>query len=134
MTGDKWRTLGLLAGIFVLGGITGAAAMRVHVNRDVGALLEMNPAEAQQKLKLRALARRLGLSNEQKAKIGQILRAQRDECKSVEQRTQEELTQCREKALPAAAEILSPEQRVKLDQILRRQGRRGLAAPADGPR
>jgi hypothetical protein len=129
MTSASWRTVGMLAGMFVLGGVTGAGVMRAVVDRDMSVLLDAPSVEAQQRLRLRALVRRLGLSEPQKARIAEILKAQNEQCRPVSQRVQEELTQCREQALPEISQVLTPVQRDKLDHILRNRGRTGLPAP-----
>jgi len=125
MTSASWRTLGMLAGMFVLGGVTGAGVMRAVVDRDMSALLDAPPVEAQQRLRLRALVRRLGLGEPQKARIAEILKAQNQQCKPANERAQQELAQCREQALPEICEVLTPKQRAQLDRILRSRGRAG---------
>jgi len=130
MTPAGWRTLGMLAGMFVLGAVTGAGVMRAVVDRDMSMLLEAPSLEAQQKLRLRALVRRLGLSEPQKERIADILKAQNEQCKPVTQRAIDEVGQCREQALPEIQQVLTPVQRDRLDRILRARGRAGLSGPA----
>ena len=124
MMRKSYKAIALLACMFVLGGIAGAAGMRAVDNREMGALLDASPAEANLRLKLRALARQLGLSDEQKSRIAQILQEQREECGAMGRQIEEQRAQCRQKARAAVEDVLSAEQRDRLDRILRRQERR----------
>jgi Spy/CpxP family protein refolding chaperone len=78
------------------------------------------------------LARRLGLSEKQKGQVAEILKAQNAACRPASERLQEELAQCRERALPEISTLLTPKQRAQLDRILRARGRAGL--PPSTPR
>lgn len=123
MNRAKLKLGGVLLGMFVLGGICGGAAMRVVKDREMSALLDAPPPEAAQRLRLRALARQLGLSEEQKARIGAILRDEREACAPAQLREQA-LRECRAKTRSAVDEVLTVRQRERLDQILARRAQR----------
>jgi Spy/CpxP family protein refolding chaperone len=123
MTRPTLKTIGLLAGMFLLGGVTGAAVMHAVDNRELAVMLDAPPGEAQQQLRLRALARKLRLNDEQRQRIAEILRAEREHCAPPRERVDEQLRECRERTRAAVDEVLTPRQRQKLDEIIERRAR-----------
>jgi len=115
----------MLAGMFVLGGVTGAGVMRVLSDRAMSALLAGPPAEAGQRLRVQALARQLGLSKPQKRQIAALLRRRTSSAPGDRAPAGADDAMPR-KGLPEISELLTPTQREKLDRILRARGRPGL--------
>ncbi|MBI4701812.1 MAG: hypothetical protein HY744_11755 [Deltaproteobacteria bacterium] len=114
----------VLAGMFLLGGVTGAGAMRAFDDRELGAIMGGTPAEARRLFQLRALGRKLGLSPEQRARAAEILRQKRGECAGLDQQIWQRRARCRQQALDAIAELLTPEQRRRLEIYRRRLAER----------
>lgn len=140
MTRARLKTIGLLVGMFALGGVSGAGVMRVVDNRQMTQLMQQSPAEARRTFRLKAMARRLGLSPEQRRAIEGILREQREQCGPLEEKIREQRAECRRKAEQEAMEVLTPEQREHYQEILRRQQnkkkrqqRRRRGRPGPGP-
>jgi hypothetical protein len=149
MTRARLKAIGLLVAVFVLGGVCGAGAMRSVDNHQLSQLMEQSPAEARRLFRLKAMARRLGLSSEQKQKIAAIVREFRDDCSPTEEEIWQERTECRQQAEEQALQVLTPEQRQRYQEITRRQRersqrqeqrrerrrqrRRGRPGPGPGP-
>ena len=125
MTRAKWMTAVLLAGMFLSGGICGAAVMRLVVDREATEMMRASPAEARRNLRLRAMARQLGLSAEQKAKSREILRKYREKCAPLERDVAEQRRECEQQARDEMLDVLTPAQRRKYERIMQNRGQQG---------
>ncbi len=130
MKGGKLKIIGLLVGVFALGGVAGAGVMRAVDEHDRKQLMEGTPAEARRKLRLRAMSRKLGLSRKQRQQIARILKQQRERCRPISQRLRQQRDECRQRANAEISEVLTPEQRRKHQA---RQGRRKPNRPPKRP-
>lgn len=124
MTRARWLTLGMLAGMFALGGICGAGVMRAVDDREMTELMDAPPAEARRNFRLRAMARQLGLSPQQRVQAREILKKYRDECVPPDHEARERLQQCQQQAEQEIRQLLGPGQQRKLDRIKQNRGRR----------
>jgi len=112
----KLKTIGVLVAVFLLGGVSGGAAMRAYMNRDLSADIAGEPADARRRLRLRAMARRLDLSPAQRAEIEQILERRLPERQQIQQSVRPDLQTWQREVKEEIAAVLTPEQRAKYER------------------
>jgi hypothetical protein len=113
---SQWKTIGYAAAIFVAGGISGGA-LGVY---EAKSRLFSPPGEREMALHMRnRLQARLGLSPEQMAKINPIILNAASELRAIRSETAERLNKVFEDSYAQVSAVLTPEQRPKLDEMLR---------------
>jgi hypothetical protein len=126
MTRARWKSIGLLAGMFLLGGVSGAAVMRVVDDREMAEIMQVSPDEARVRFRMKAMARQLRLSPEQKRKGLEIFEKYRDKCGPSDREARQRKAECRRQAQDEIVQILTPEQRLKHERIAERRKKRKL--------
>lgn len=121
MTRAKVKSMGLLAAMFLLGGISGAGVMRVVHDREMAEIMQESPEEARMRFRMRAMARQLRLSPEQRRKGLEIFEKYREECGAVQEQVREQQAECRRQAREEMLRILTPEQRREHERITERR-------------
>ncbi|MBW2524619.1 MAG: hypothetical protein JRI23_10610 [Deltaproteobacteria bacterium] len=124
MNRARWKSIGLLAGMFLLGGVTGASVMRIVNDREMTEIMQEDPDETRLRLRMRAMARQLRLSPEQRRQGLEIFEKYRDQCGSVDRDVQRKQAACRQQARDEMLQILTPDQRRKHQRILERRQRK----------
>jgi len=113
---SQWRTIGYAAAIFVAGGISGGS-LGVY---EAKYRLFSPPGEQEMALHMRnRLQARLGLTPEQMAKIAPIVENAASELWSIHVDTAQRLNKVVEDSYAQVSAVLTPEQRPKLDEMLR---------------
>jgi hypothetical protein len=113
---SQWKTIGYAAAIFVAGGISGGA-LGVY---EAKSRLFSPPGEREMALHMRnRLQARLGLTPEQMAKITPIVESAASELHSIRVETAQRLDKVFEDSYTQVSALLTPEQRPKLDEMLR---------------
>ncbi len=135
MNRPKWQAVGILLAVFVLGTVTGGAAMAAFYGkqrRDV-ARLGFGPRGERPLL---AMARRLDLSREQRESIETLFEKHGPQHRAI---MQDMMAKCGEGMQKEKAQldgeiraILTPEQQKHFDELSSRQRERLLGSP--GPR
>ncbi len=124
--GKRIRAIGLLLGVFLLGGIAGAATTHVVAHRGMRGMMSRKGFEHR---RVRALARRLDLSREQTAKVREILNRRGEERRKLMDEMREEcgepMVEHRKKTDDEIRALLTDEQKPKFEKLLERRGRRG---------
>jgi Spy/CpxP family protein refolding chaperone len=118
----KLRAGLLLAGVFALGGVSGAAIMRWQLYEELRDTMRLPPAEARAQFRLRAMRRHLDLSDEQAAKIEKILVDAARERDELEAPCQPPIDEQRTRVRKQIDEVLTPEQ-LKLHEEARERWR-----------
>jgi hypothetical protein len=115
MTGfSKWKTIGYAAAIFVAGGISGGA-LGVYEERSH---LNVPPREQETALRLRNhLQSRLDLSPDQVAKIDPIIDSAASGIRSIRVDSAQRINKVLDDSYAQISAVLTPDQRVKLDQM-----------------
>ena len=124
MTRGRWKSIGLLAGMFVLGGVCGAGAMRAFSDREMTEIMQESPDAARAKFRMRAMARQLDLSPQQRAQGMEIFEKYRNECDAADRKVRAKQAECRRQARDEMLEILTPEQRAKHERVTKRRQKR----------
>jgi len=113
---SKWKTLGYAAALFVAGAISGGA-LGVYEARSH---LFVPPRQQEMALHLRERLRaRLGLSPDQVAKITPIIESAAADIRSIRMETVQRINKVFDDSYASVSAILTPEQRVKFDQMQR---------------
>ncbi len=113
---SQWKTIGYAAAIFVAGGISGGA-LGIY---EAKSRLFSPPGEREMALHMRnRLQARLGLTPEQMAKITPIVENAASELRSIRVETAQRLNKVFEDSYSQVSAVLTPDQRPKLDEMLR---------------
>ena len=125
--GPKVKAAAVLLLVFLLGGVAGAAVMRVRVRREmIGYGSEPGPRA--HRMRMRALSRALDLDPEQEARVRDIFEKHRAEREGLMAAAMNEcgapLEAHRKKMDDAIRAILRPEQRAKFDSLKQRRRNR----------
>ena len=113
---SKWKTIGYAAAIFVAGGVSGGA-LGVYETKSH---LFAPPPEQEMALRIRnRLQAKLGLSEEQMAKIKPIVEGAARDLHSIRAETAQRINKVFDDSYAQVSAILTPEQRAKLDQMQR---------------
>lgn len=111
---QPWKLVVLLLGIYIAGVVTGAFVM-VRVGREVGVRRPM--PEQWAPLQLRRLGERLDLKPEQMEQLQPIVRRNMDELKRLRTYSLAETKAVFERMEREISEKLTPEQRIKFEQM-----------------
>jgi len=110
------RTALLLIGIFVFGGVTGAAAMRTYDLSSIRTDWKKTP-ERRIHAKVETLRRNVGIDDTQAKAIEDIYRTAEPERQQASASCRPAMDAQRESMEAKIAEVLRPDQRVKFDEI-----------------
>jgi hypothetical protein len=111
---SKWKTIGYAAAIFIAGGVSGGALGFYQARSS----LSTPPREQEMALRMRMrLKTRLGLSSDQEAKIEPIIETAVSELHSIRADTAQQMNKVFETSFAQVSALLTPDQRVKLEQI-----------------
>jgi hypothetical protein len=123
---SKWKIIAYAAAIFVAGGISGGALGVYEIKAHL-----FEPREPEMALRLRnRLQTKLGLSPDQMLKINPIVDSAVADIHSIRMETAERINKVFEDSYAQVSAILTPEQRVKLDQM--QKERREMVRRAQG--
>lgn len=123
--GARWKAVGVLAAVFLLGGVAGGAVGRMSAIRDFGRVMQGPPAEARARFRMEALRRHLDLSEDQVARIRAITEEADAERDKLMASCSPGLEDLRQRTDARVREVLSDAQRKRLDELDARRGRRG---------
>jgi Spy/CpxP family protein refolding chaperone len=113
---SQWKTMGYAAAIFVAGGISGGA-LGVY---EAKSSLFSPPGEREMALHMRnRLQARLGLTPDQMARITPIIDNAASQLRAIRSETAQRLNKVFEDSYAQVSAVLTPEQRPKLDEMLR---------------
>lgn len=126
-TKTKVIAVAVMVGLFLLGGVTGAAAMRTYQQRQFRAQLQQGPGPARAKMRLRAMRRFLDLTDDQTREIETILSEAETKHRELFEQCGPELKKLRTDTEAKIEAVLSEEQRAAYEKLVerRRKGRRG---------
>lgn len=119
MSASRYKAIGVIAVIFVLGGVTGGAVTRWMIARKLSELLESDPATVRQRAILFALDRKLDLSDGQRSRIGRILLSTWPEFAAVTRTCEVELRPVRKRTAARIREVLGREQQQRFDRLVK---------------
>ncbi len=127
MTRSKLLTLGVVLGVFVLGGATGAGIAYAVAER--GRLVDEDADFARRgEMRMAAMTRALNLSSEQRQKISAILERQEPTRRQTMQRIMQDcggpLRQHKAQLDAEIKKLLDPEQQRRFDELSARQEER----------
>jgi Spy/CpxP family protein refolding chaperone len=108
---------GLLIGAFVLGGVAGAFAMRTCQQERLAHELAGSPGHARMRFRMDALARQLGLNEDQRDRIWKIIESHEDERRKLLQKCDPDFRALREKIDGEIRAVLTPDQRVRFGEL-----------------
>lgn len=123
--GSRWKAAAVLAAVFLLGGAAGGAVGRITAIRDFGRVMEGPPAEARARFRMEAMRRHLGLTEEQTAKVRAILDEADAERDRLAASCEPGLEDLRKRTDARMREVLSEDQKKRLDELDARRGRPG---------
>lgn len=128
------RAVGLLVGVFLVGGVAGSGATFAFAQRDMRGLMGREGFEQR---KMRALTRRLDLTTEQQTQVQEILRRRGEERRQLMDKMQEScgkpVAEHRAKTDDEIRAVLTEAQKPKFEELLERRARRG-GGRGHGPR
>jgi|SRR6185437_12824750 len=130
----RWTVALYMALVFVCGGVVGAFAHRLYIVSGVSANVSpRNPEEFRKKF-MTDLRARLGLSEDQAAKLGAILETTRMRFRTTRDSIEPELQKIRDDQKQRISELLSPSQLVEWQKIVeerqrKRDSKKGRGAP-----
>jgi len=135
-TKTKIIAVAVMFGLFLLGGVTGAAAMRAYHQQQFRAQLRQGPGPARAKMRLRAMRRFLELTDDQTGQIETILDEAETKHRALFEQCGPELKKLRTDTEAKIEAVLTEEQRADYEKLLerRRKGRRGHRGRRRGPR
>jgi hypothetical protein len=111
----------VLAGMFVLGGISGAALMQVRIAHRIQARLLARGETPDVTALASALEVKLHLNSEQRAKVAEILRAHHPELAALMRSVEPQAQAIRELQWREIRPLLDAEQQKALDQLIQEQ-------------
>lgn len=118
---SPWKLILLLVGIFLAGTVTGGFVTRYHIRKDFSK--RMAPEQFCDS-RLGVLTKRLGLTSDQQAKLRPIMQRNMEELVQVRDKTVMETRRTLERMDREISEVLTPEQRVKYEDISREKRER----------
>jgi hypothetical protein len=124
LKGAKARAALALAGMFALGGLTGAGLTRWMHLRGALAYLDAAPDEGPRRALETALRHRLGLDDVQSQRLHEILRVQAEGQRGLRRRVEPEARALRMNTAARIREVLRPEQVREFDRLLGEHERR----------
>jgi hypothetical protein len=133
----KLRPVLVLAGVFLLGGLSGLAVGRATANRELAHTLRRPPDELRAQMRLEGMRRHLDLRDEQVSALEALLRDAEAERARLVEPCQPELESLRERTDASLRALLDDEQRRRFDEHLSRRPRGphppGLHPPGPHP-
>ena len=135
----KLKGMLILTGVFALGAVAGAGGSWAWLQREVADELGGQMDHRFERRHLKALARQLDLSDEQRAKVAEVMASHREErdelMRSLAEDCGGELRQHREKVADEIRGLLDPEQQRRYDDLRKKQLERfPLMGPPRGGR
>ncbi|HMR09090.1 MAG TPA: hypothetical protein PKA88_25090 [Polyangiaceae bacterium] len=122
----RTRAIGLLVGVFLVGGVAGSGATFAFAQRDMRGLMGREGFEQR---KMRALTRRLDLTTEQQTQVQEILRRRGEERRQLMDKMQEScgkpVAEHRAKTDDEIRSVLTDAQKPKFEELIERRGRYG---------
>ncbi len=131
--GSRMKAVGVLAAVFLLGGAAGGAVGRMSAIRDLGRVMQGPPAEARARFRMEALRRHLDLREDQTARVQAILDEADAERDKLMASCGPGLEDLRKRTDARIREVLSEDQRKRLDDLDARRGRHGPPWPGRPP-
>lgn len=126
MTATKLKVVLVLVGLFLLGAIVGVAATHAYLRREYTNFVEDDSPGHRDRFRLRALSRRLDLSEEQEQLVRDIVERHRSEREAhidlVADVCREPLEQMRLRTENEIRQVLTQEQRERFDRIREKHG------------
>lgn len=133
---SRVQVFAILAGAFVLGGLSSAGAYHVFAERRYAELLS-GERDSFQNLRVQALARELSLSDEQRELVRGVYRQHSAEHRRLMRQTfdacGQPLAQHKERIDLEIRKLLGPEQRARFEALRAEQRRRRLGSPSSSP-
>jgi Spy/CpxP family protein refolding chaperone len=130
--GRRTKAYGVLAGVFLLGGVAGGATVWALSQREVRAFVAGEPS-AREHRRLNALSRELDLTDQQRDKIGAILAKHREErdaaMRETFERCGDRIKAHHEKLNGEIRAELTPEQQKRYDELVREHDRMPFGPP-----
>jgi Spy/CpxP family protein refolding chaperone len=127
--GSRFKAIGILVAVFLLGGVAGGASMRVHMLSQWSDTMRAPPTKARARWRLDAMQRHLDLSDEQRSKLETILTESAEEREQLTDDCRPALDALRERTDARIREVLTPEQQTKhqemMERMRERRGKRG---------
>jgi hypothetical protein len=121
----RYKAVLVLAAVFALGGVAGAAVGRVTALRELRRTMEGPPAEARARFRLEALRRHLDLSEDQLARMRTVIDEAESERDAAMAACGPGLDELRRRTDTRVREILNEEQRKHFDELEARRGHHG---------
>ncbi len=137
-TKTKVIAVTVMIGLFLLGGVTGAAVTRTYQQRQFQAQLREGPGPARSKMRLRAMRRFLELTDAQATEVEAILTEAETKHGELFEKCGPELKALRADTEAKIDAVLTEEQRAAYEKLLERRrhgrkGRRGRRGHRGGP-
>lgn len=132
-TAARMKAVGVLAAVFLLGGAAGGAVGRMSAIRDLGRVMQGPPAEARARFRMEALRRHLDLREDQTARVQAIMEEADAERDKLMASCGPGLEDLRKRTDARIREVLSEDQRKRLDDLDARRGRHGPPWPGRPP-
>lgn len=124
----------VLVSVFLLGGVAGAAASRAMVLHQLRSTMDAPPSQARAHFRLEAMRRHLDLSDDQVKKLETILGAAETEREARMEPCRPALDELRTRTDAQILEVLTPDQRVRYQELPSRHGPfGGPPRPPGGP-
>ncbi|MDI1448505.1 hypothetical protein [Polyangium sp. 6x1] len=125
----------VLAGVFVLGGVAGAGAMRAYMLQDLRSRFGGPPGEVRTHLRVESMRRHLDLTADQVTKVEAIFRETDDELERTMKPCRDGLETLRKSTDDRIVEVLDASQRVRFQEFNDKRKRRphGGFPPPPGP-
>ncbi len=134
----RWTVALYMALVFACGGVVGAFAHRLYTVSGVSAnVVQRNPEEFRKRF-MADMKARLQLSDDQAAKLGDIMDGTRARFRDVREKFEPEMQKIREEQRQKISELLSPSQQAEWQKIVeerqrRRVGKKGREATPPAP-
>lgn len=127
---SPWKLILLLVGIFLAGAVTGGFVTKYHFRKEFSK--RMAPEQFCDS-RLGQLTKRLGLTADQQAKLRPIMLRNMEELVQIREKTVTETRRTLDRMDHEISEVLTPDQRVKYEQISREKRERVKRFMKDRP-
>ncbi|WP_437812596.1 hypothetical protein [Sorangium sp. So ce1078] len=128
----RWKPLAVLAAVFLLGGVAGAALGRGMALRDLEATFRGPPAEARAQFRLRAMRRHLDLTDGQVRELRSTLAEAETERDRLLSECRPALDALRDRTDARVKSVLTPDQLTRYEEF-EAERRRRPGPPPHGP-
>jgi len=115
----------VLAGVFLLGAVTGSGVTRITMARDVHAIIDAPPLVVRQKALLAGIDRSVHLDEQQRKEVRAILAAHAAEARELRRALEPRAADLRSKTFAEVRAVLRPEQMSAFQRFVERQEERG---------